>query len=147
MYSKHKIIWDILRRNFKNYQCFGQHEMFEQLSRLFMCNKNGLVFHYANSTSHHHQSSFNSVFSSSTKVAEYTSLPPRSLSLLPSISFDLQPDFLYTLFHLPLPCHFWPSSLSLSIHFHHHCLLQYIIIFSSNQMSIPSYSIRLCHSI
>ena len=38
---------------------------------------------------------------------------------------------------------FWPSSLSLPIHFQHHCL-QYIIIISSNHMSIPSYSIRLC---
>ena len=34
---------------------------------------------------HHHQSSFNSVFSSSPKVAEYTSSPPRPPSLLPSI--------------------------------------------------------------
>ena len=38
----------------------------------------------------HLQSSFNSVFSSSPKVAECTSSPPRSLSLLPSISFNLQ---------------------------------------------------------
>ena len=74
------------------------------------------------------------------------SLHDRSHSFPPSRSicsfFDLQPDSLHTLFHLPLPCHFWPSSLSLSIHFHHHCVLQNIIIFSSNYMFIPSHSIR-----
>ena len=41
------------------------------------------------------------------------------------IFLDLQPGFLHTLFYLPPPCHFWPSSLLLRIHFQHHCLLLY----------------------
>ena len=51
-------------------------------------------------------SSFNPVSSSFPKVAGYISSPPRLLSHLPSISRDLQPDFLHTLFHLLPPCHF-----------------------------------------
>ena len=58
----------------------------------------------------------------------HTFLPSRSICTF----LDLQPNFVHTLFHLLSPCHFWPSSLSLPIHFQHRCLLQYIII-------IPSY--------
>ena len=77
-------------------------------------------------------------------MAGYTSSLLQSLSHLPSsrsiCSFlNLQPDLLHTLFHLLPRCHFWPSSLSLPIHFQHHCLFQYIII-PSNHMSIPYYS-------
>ena len=50
-----------------------------------------VLLHFVYFRHHHHdQSSFNSVFSSFPKVAAYTSSPPRSLSHLPSISFDLQ---------------------------------------------------------
>ena len=86
-------------------------------------------------------------------MAGYTSYSLRDCSHIfpPSRSIcsflDLQPNFLHTLFHLLPPCHFWPSSLSLPIHFQHHCLLQFIIIILSDHMAIPSYSIRLCHSI
>ena len=81
-------------------------------------------------------SSLNPVFSLP-KVARYTSSSPRSLPHLPSIWFDLQllqsftRLFLYTFFHLPPPCHFWPFSLSLPIYFHRYCLLQYIVIIPS----------------
>ena len=74
----------------------------------------------------------------------------RSHTFTPSRSIcsflDLQLDFLHTLFHLS-PCQFWLFVLSLPIHFQHHCLLHYIIIISSNHMSIPAYSIRPYHSI
>ena len=70
-------------------------------------------------------SCFNPVFSTFPKVAGYTSSLPRLLSHLPSISFDLQlPRSLTRLFslsHLPPPCQFWTSSLSLPIYFHHYC--------------------------
>ena len=73
----------------------------------------------------------------------HTFLPSRSICSF----LYLQPDFLHTLFYLLPPRHFWPFLLSLPIHFQHHCLFQCITIIPSNHMSIPSYSIRLCHSI
>ena len=82
---------------------------------------------------HHHQSSFNSVFSSSPKVAEYNSFPPQSLSLLPSISFDLQllrsstrlsshslplASSMSVLAVLAFAVHSLPSSLPSSVYYH-----------------------------
>ena len=72
-------------------------------------------------------------------------LIPSAIALTPSPSREIcsfpQPNFLYILFDLFLPCLFWPSSLSWSIHFKHHCLLQNALIIPPNRMSIPSYSI------
>ena len=57
---------------------------------------------------------------------------PSAIALSPSraiCSFlHLQPNFLYILFDLFLPCSLRPSSLSWSIHFNYHCLLQNAII-------------------
>ena len=60
-------------------------------------------------------SSFNSVFPRCRRWpntphplldCSYSIPPSRSICII----LNLQPDFLYTLFHLPPPCHFWPSS-------------------------------------
>ena len=82
--------------------------------------------------------------------------PPHSLSnrfhsLSPSRTIctllHSHPNLLQTFFDLSLPVLLWPSLLSLSIHLKHHCLLQNALLIPPNHMSIPSYSIRLCHFI
>ena len=104
------------------------------------------------SSSSSSSSSFNPVFP---RVRRWPDAPHsfsnRSHSLSPSraiCSFlHPQPNFLYILLDLFLPCLLRPSSLSWSIHFKHHCLLQNAIIIPPNHMSIPSYSIRFSHFI
>ena len=98
--------------------------------------------------------SFNPAFSSP-KVAGYTSSPPRLLSHLPSILFDLQlpqsstrisshslpPALLHIIFGRPRSrCPFTSSIIAFFS-------IRYVIIISSYHMSIPSYSFRFYHSI
>ena len=97
-------------------------------------------------------SSFNPVFPCVQRWPDAPhSFSNRSHSLSPSraiCSFlHSQPNLLYILFDLSLPCLLRSSSLSWSIHFKHHCLLQNALIIPPNHMSIPSYSIRFSHFI
>ena len=97
-------------------------------------------------------SSFTSVFPGVRRWPDAPhSFSNRSHSLSPSCAIcsflHPQPNLIYILFDLFLPCLLRPSSLSWSIHFKHHCLLQNALIIPPNHMSIPSYSIRFSHFI
>ena len=89
-------------------------------------------------------------FWSWSRVDRRTSFFQRSLSLPLSILCNLQPrtpptQFYLNSLQLAPPYLLWPSSISLPIHFKHRCLLLNVIIISLNHLSMPQYSIYLCH--